>query len=975
MYVTPEEIYNATNGGLDVILSYFPQAHPCVENQRKKFKKRGTEKTASASLAIRSGIWLVTDFGGDSKPKNCILVTMEEENCSWKEAIDILAVKFNVLPAEKLKEIIKPDISKRDATEEEEEGKYYFDIKAEFSESELKTLFADKVIEFVKNRAEKEKKDWKKMLMEICKNNAFSVLNSITYIKNRIAIITTSNENYPLFLIEGQGFQKMYQPKSLDKAYRFRYSGTRPPDYIFGLNRLNKKYQDLQQKDENEPLPEEETKKKKVMKLDNVILCSGDRDALNVAALGYNTIWLNSETAKLRHDVYNSLKNQCENVYNLPDIDSTGLRQAHELAMQYLTIKTIVLPQKLKERNDFRGNPCKDVRDYLQHFSKSSFDDLVKDALPYKFWDDVPQFNRDGEFKKWTYEFNNVQAYNFLMRNGFYRLQSQNEKEGYIYVQVVGNIVKQIRANDVKAYMNDFLKERKEDVRLRNTFYKSNQLNETSLSNLGSTEIDFTDYDKETQYIFFMNRTWKITKDGVEDFKTNEISKYVWEPEVIKHRVTKLEESFVIKQVTAPDGTIEYDIEIKNTDCLFFRYLINASRVHWQKEYEKDWKENEEEARLKYIEENKFNIAGPRLSIEEIKEQKQHLINKIYSIGYLLHRYKDPSRPWCVLAMDHKISEEGESHGGSGKSIAYKSIRYFMNSVTLDGRNRKLTDNPHIYELVSEHTDYILVDDSDKFLNFGFFFAPLTGELTVNPKNNKQFTIPFKDVPKFAITTNFTLYNIDPSTERRLLYTAFSDYYHFNSMGAYKESRSPKDEFGKNLFMDFNEAEWNLFFNTAARCLSSYLNFDKIDPPMNNVTKRNLQSQMGTAFQEWADVYFSTEGGKRDSLVAKHDAFDDCKSITGNKLLTSQRFSNALKAWCSYNRFELNPAVLKNDTGRIIRKLFRVGKDGVQESKATTTEMIYIKTTQKISEAAMKDVEPSNQTDLLLNNDKEELPF
>jgi hypothetical protein len=48
-------------------------------------------------------------------------------------------------------------------------------------------------------------------------------------------------------------------------------------------------------------------------------------------------------------------------------------------------------------------------------------------------------------------------------------------------------------------------------------------------------------------------------------------------------------------------------------------------------------------------------------------EQKLHLINKIYCIGYLLHTGIKYCKPWCVFAMDNKISETGESNGGSGK--------------------------------------------------------------------------------------------------------------------------------------------------------------------------------------------------------------------------------------------------------------------------------------------------------------------
>jgi hypothetical protein len=38
-YIDKEQLLQATNGGLDIILSYFPQASDCVNDSRKKFKQ------------------------------------------------------------------------------------------------------------------------------------------------------------------------------------------------------------------------------------------------------------------------------------------------------------------------------------------------------------------------------------------------------------------------------------------------------------------------------------------------------------------------------------------------------------------------------------------------------------------------------------------------------------------------------------------------------------------------------------------------------------------------------------------------------------------------------------------------------------------------------------------------------------------------------------------------------------------------
>ena len=59
MYVEQQDILDATNGGLDIILYYYPQARQALETREKRFKIR-EERTPSASLKqAADGNWLV----------------------------------------------------------------------------------------------------------------------------------------------------------------------------------------------------------------------------------------------------------------------------------------------------------------------------------------------------------------------------------------------------------------------------------------------------------------------------------------------------------------------------------------------------------------------------------------------------------------------------------------------------------------------------------------------------------------------------------------------------------------------------------------------------------------------------------------------------------------------------------------------------------------------------------------------------
>lgn len=971
-----QKILDATDGGLNIILSLCPDARKCVDSNTTHFKLRSNEKTPSATLKRdKSGTWFVKDFGGDFSG-GAINLYMYLNGVDLKTALKTLGAQYQVLNSAP-PEIFLPIREKRPAIETEEEGSYSFVVKPSFSDLELETLFAKSVFQHGSNIS-KDNKDWNRPLINSCAALGFFALTSFTYIKDREARTTISTDNYPIFLIDGGDFKKIYQPKSLDKKYRFRYFGKKSNDYIFGLQRFNKTFIDGEQEwiSKGENGKEDETEKNtKEFKLDNVIICSGDRDSLNVHALGYNVIWLNSESANLPIKVYNDLKKKSKNVYLLPDIDSTGLKQAHQLCLFFLDLKCIQLPSELLQHKDMRGNPCKDVRDYLSYYSKKDFDELVKSAIEYKFWDEEAFFDRKGEWKKNVYVFNNVRAYNFITKCGFYRYKSKTNRNGYEYIHINKNVVKIIESRDIKYFINQFLeKTHTADQQLRNTFYRSTQLKDESLDNLKEIDLDFRYFGPDGQYFFFKNKTLFVEPNQITEFNNNSVTKMVWENKVVQKNVNVLPEPFKIIECQKPDGTKFFDIEIINQDCLFFNYLINASRIHWRKELEDrcDERFNTETERENYRIANKFKIDGELLTPEERFEQKQHLINKLYVLGYILCRHREKSRPWAPFLMDHKLSDQGESNGGSGKTIFARAVETFMEFLLIDGKSKSLTDDKHSFENVTEQTEVILIDDLGRYTNLESFFSMITEGITVNPKYNARFVIEYKDSPKIIFTSNYGVKDITSSAERRLIYAAFCDYYHNNTSGDYREERTPNNDFGKDLFTDFTEDEWNLFINTMLRTLQVYYQIPaKFNPPMDNVLKRNLQGIMGDQFLNWADIYFSEQSGNLNKMISREDAIHDLIKITNDKWMV-KRFSQSIEAWCKYYGYVLNPEELKNNAGRIIRKIKVRNQDGSYAKTLKTfksgeikevfvkkaAEILYIKTVDgKLNPEDFKDEE------------------
>jgi hypothetical protein len=303
--------------------------------------------------------------------------------------------------------------------------------------------------------------------------------------------------------------------------------------------------------------------------------------------------------------------------------------------------------------------------------------------------------------------------------------------------------------------------------------------------------------------------------------------------------------------------------------------------------------------------------------------------------------------------MDGKLNDDGRSNGGSGKSLLFnQAINHVLKKIfVIPGTNPRKTDDPHIFHGLSEHHRETIVDDADRYLSFRFFFEYITTGQVVNPKNGQPFFIPFEKLGKLSWLTNFNM-TIEPSTARRIIYTVFFDYYHVKGEdGEYKETREPKDDFGKNLFSQFTEDDWNDFYNVMARCLQFYLSTgEKVVPPMDNVDKRNLQAEMGENFENWAAVYFSEESGNIDRLIVKEEAFTEFEEMHKSSKWSPQRFSRALKAFCKFHHYTFNPYDLVNtkDKKRIIAQVKerKRNKDGswYEIDHKKSKELIYIQT-------------------------------
>lgn len=897
---TLETLYSRTNCGLDILRLYYPFLDETYASRRKKFSIR-VENVPSCSVRLHNGCYRITDFGDDSREMSPIDVVMAQEKISFEQALKETLRHFGIPEEEQAR---KPYIHTVSPAKAGDTDFFYmarpltpYDARIFGRNVEVGTL---------------KKLNWEALAY-------YSVVSGerkhdYTFNENSRAYIRkchyTENDELKCFF-------KLYFPHN-DKKFRFvTYpKNAKPRNYINGLYEI---VQDME--NGAEETPEGGGGK---TKLNDVFLCSGERDAVCLKQLGCYPLWLNSETSGLQSDMFAQIESLAKNVYNIPDIDETGVRQGELLANKYKNLATIWLPDELREYKDSRGNPCKDLRDYCEFYSPADFSNLIKRASKVAFWQVNPKTgNYCIDVEYFLY---------FLKINGFGQYKDTDTKQSF-FIRKSGSLIERIDKKDISEFVKQWARDNNLSRNIRNMILSS-RMTEQIFDNLDYITFKTMAHSKKLQTFHFLNTTVMVTPDEVTAMRGPNL--FYFDDSLIKHNFRRTEQAFEYE--TSESGF--WRITPRSLKSKFFCFLINSSRIYWRKEFYTHLDALDNADKITYLNKYRFSLDSEILTEKEKDEQNKILQSKIFTIGYLLHKYKDPSKPWAAYAMDWRFNVETENNGRTGKSFFFKFLDVMANCVKLSGRNKHLLDNQHVFDQVTRFTDVIIIDDCNKNITPEKFFDKISGDLNVNPKNKPSFTIPYEQSPKFAFTTNYVPKNFDPSSVGRLLFLVFSDYYHIaTSQNDYREDRSIYDDFGLSLFNDYTESHFNDDINFFLECVSFYLKASerniKIQPPLYNIEKRSYSEMLSDSFEDWASSFFAPNSTNLNVYLDRLMVYGQCKAFTGNSLITSQSFLKQLKAFCSLSEHigALNPKELCTSGNRILKTV-----------NGATREYIYVKT-------------------------------
>lgn len=526
------------------------------------------------------------------------------------------------------------------------------------------------------------------------------------------------------------------------------------------------------------------------------------------------------------------------------------------------------------------------------------------------FWMQEKRTNSRGE-ESISYHFDNYNAYNFLRNRGFFRMNITSDhaakiedRKNFCFVHIENKIVKMVDSYYIKDYCMDLAKEilPKEDFKkIINMLYRGGKMyfGPDSLSNISYTDPEFEISKPEYQLLFFKDKYWHITADKITERPISEISNYVWADKVNNVSVSILDPLIHMTRITEEDaekdpkikdyvGQFEYDITELGHKCHFLEFIFNTG--------------------------NFFHDKNEDLNMDELVEVSLHMANKMSAFGYLCHQYFDAAKPKAIIGMDGKNSAVGSSHGGSGKSIFGDAIGQVVPQVSIPGKNKKLTEDPFLFEEVDERTDNVFIDDVRVNIDFEALFPYITGKFTVNKKGVGKFTIPKYKTPKFYIPTNHAINGEGSSFTRRQFFISFSDYYN--------DEHTPIDDFKIRFFDDWDKEQYNLFYNFCAACVQLYLKHGLIEGPKEQLEQRRLRQTIGEAFIDWADSYYGYdevmqkfEGSQFNQKIPRKELHEACllETKVQQKYMMSSTFKTKFKDYCRYRNVYFNPHKLLAD--------------------------------------------------------------
>ncbi|WP_158267498.1 primase-helicase family protein [Adhaeribacter arboris] len=260
----------------------------------------------------------------------------------------------------------------------------------------------------------------------------------------------------------------------------------------------------------------------------------------------------------------------------------------------------------------------------------------------------------------------------------------------------------------------------------------------------------------------------------------------------------------------------------------------------------------------------------------------------IIALGYLIHSHNSRTTPVAVLLYD--------KGGRTGKGIMGQALKYMTNVLNLDGRNADINSR-FVLQRYNPGVNIVFIDDTDpKRLPFDRIFSWLTEGMEAEQKNKGSYYIPFEEVPKFCITSNFVFEGTTASHEGRRVEVELDSFYSLEF--------TPEMDFGHKLFDDWDDQQWLLFDNMMLLCCQYYLADGIQRYKSANIARERLILTTSEEFVMWAEenLIQLKVGIEIDKYIKWQDFLD--KSEFTEKTFPQGKFTHWMKVYLKGQGYE-----------------------------------------------------------------------
>ena len=277
------------------------------------------------------------------------------------------------------------------------------------------------------------------------------------------------------------------------------------------------------------------------------------------------------------------------------------------------------------------------------------------------------------------------------------------------------------------------------------------------------------------------------------------------------------------------------------------------------------------------------------VELEDNENDYKKFINNISSnepypiectIGYMLSNYKNRSNNKAVILNDETITDNPE--GGTGKGLFVQGLSQIRKTSIIDGKQFD-SKKSFAYQTVSLDTKILVFDDVKKNFDFEDKFSLVTEGITLERKNKDAIKLNVHDSPKLLLSTNYAIKGEGNSHDRRRHELEIAQYY--------GRKLTPSDEFGRELFDEWEIEDFNKFDNYMVECLQKYLKDGLVKQNAKNIKLRKFIAETSMEFFEW---------------IQDHDNFpinklNDKKTYFENFIQEYQDY----KLWLKRKRFDI----------------------------------------------------------------------